>query len=70
MKAIFINGSPRKNWNTAQMLDSDMKGAADAGLEVERINLFDYEFTGCKSCFACKIPKQEITIVIVKCSSV
>lgn len=30
MKAIFINGSPRKNWNTAQMLDSDMKGAADA----------------------------------------
>ena len=59
MKAIFINGSPRKNWNTAQMLDSAMKGAADAGLEVERINLFDYEFTGCRSCFACKIKNSK-----------
>ncbi|MBQ9551602.1 MAG: flavodoxin family protein, partial [Clostridia bacterium] len=59
MKAIFINGSPRKNWNTAQMLDSAMKGAADAGLEVERINLFDYEFTGCRSCFACNIQNSK-----------
>ena len=39
MRAILINGSPRKNCNTAQMLDSAMKGAADAGLEVERIDL-------------------------------
>ena len=27
MKALFINGSPRKNFNTAQMLDAAMKGA-------------------------------------------
>ena len=59
MKAIFINGSPRKNWNTAQMLDNAMQGAADAGFEVERVNLFDYEFTGCKSCFACKIKNSK-----------
>ena len=39
VRAILINGSPRKNFNTAQMLDSAMKDAADAGLEVERIDL-------------------------------
>ena len=44
MKAIFINGSPRKNWNTAQMLDSAMKGVTDAGFVAERVNLVDYEF--------------------------
>lgn len=30
MKAIFINGSPRKNKNTAQMLESAIKGAQEA----------------------------------------
>lgn len=55
MKALFLNGSPRKKFNTAQMLESAMKGAADAGAETEWINLYDYEFTGCRSCFACKI---------------
>lgn len=55
MKALFLNGSPRKNFNTAQMLQKAMEGAAQAGAETELIHLFDYEFTGCKSCFACKI---------------
>jgi len=30
MKALFINGSPRKNKNTAQMLESAMRGAQEA----------------------------------------
>ena len=55
MKAVFINGSPRKNWNTAKMLESAMKGASDAGAETELINLYDYNFKGCVSCFACKL---------------
>lgn len=59
MKAIFINGSPRKAFNTAKLLDSAMKGASDAGAETERIDLFDYEFTGCRSCFACKIKNSK-----------
>lgn len=59
MKALFINGSPRKKFNTAQMLESAMKGAAGAGAETEWINLFDYEFTGCRSCFACKIKNSK-----------
>ena len=55
MKALFINGSPRKNWTTVKMLDSAMQGAADAGADVEIIHLYDYDFKGCMSCFACKL---------------
>ena len=31
MKTIIINASPRKNWNTAQLLKSAHKGAKEAG---------------------------------------
>ena len=55
MKALFINGGPRKNWSTAKMLESAMKGAAEAGAETELIHLFDYSFHGCRSCLACKL---------------
>ena len=54
MRAIFINGSPRKNKNTAQMLESALKGAQEAGAEVELIHLQNLQFKGCGSCFACK----------------
>ena len=45
MKALFLNGSPRNNFNTAQMLQTAMDGAREAGAETELISLFDYEFT-------------------------
>ena len=31
IKALFINGSPRKNGNTAQLLKRAMEGAREAG---------------------------------------
>ena len=31
MKKIIINGSPRKNWNTAKLLKSAEEGAKEAG---------------------------------------
>lgn len=54
MNVIAINGSPRKNWNTAQILKSALEGAREAGAETELVNLYDLAYTGCKSCFACK----------------
>ena len=54
MKALFINGSPRKNKNTAQMLEAAMKGAQEAGAEVEMIHLYGLNYKGCMSCFLCK----------------
>ncbi len=33
MKLIAINGSPRKNWNTATLLTKALEGAAAQGAE-------------------------------------
>ncbi len=54
MKILALNGSPRKNWNTAQLLDKTLAGAASQGAETELIHLGDLSFKGCISCFACK----------------
>ena len=53
-KVIAINGSPRKNYNTAALLQEALRGAADAGAETELIHLFDLDYQGCVSCFGCK----------------
>ena len=37
MKTIILNGSPRKNWNTAMMLKEAKRGAESAGAETEYI---------------------------------
>ena len=55
MKVIAINGSPRKQWNTATLLNKAMEGAASQGAETEIIHLYDLNFKGCTSCFACKL---------------
>ncbi len=55
MKVMAINGSPRKTWNTATLLKKALKGATTQGAETELIHLYDMRFTGCISCFACKI---------------
>ncbi|MCR5819737.1 MAG: flavodoxin family protein [Bacteroidaceae bacterium] len=56
-KALFINGSPRKNGNTAKLLLRAMDGASEAGAEVELVNLYDRNLNikGCMSCFICKL---------------
>jgi multimeric flavodoxin WrbA len=54
MKIIAFNGSPRKNWNTAMLLEKALDGAASEGAETELIHLYDLNYKGCISCFACK----------------
>jgi len=54
MKLIGINGSPRFNKNSASMLDAALEGASATGAEIERIELFKLDYSGCLSCFACK----------------
>ncbi|MCR5666207.1 MAG: flavodoxin family protein [Eubacterium sp.] len=54
MKTIIVNGSPRKNWNTAQLMSEAKKGAESVASEVTYIDLYDLNFTGCRSCMACK----------------
>lgn len=56
MKYYAINGSPRKKWNTAQLLENALDGIKSANKknEVEMINLYDHTFKACMSCFLCK----------------
>ena len=54
MKVMAFNGSPRKKWNTATLLENALEGAASQGAKTELIHLYDLNFKGCISCFACK----------------
>jgi multimeric flavodoxin WrbA len=55
MKIIGFNGSPRKNWNTATLLNNALEGAASKGAQTELIHLYDLKYSGCISCFSCKL---------------
>lgn len=54
-KVIAINGSPRKKWNTATLLKNALDGAASKGADTELVHLYDITYTGCTSCFSCKL---------------
>ncbi|MDR3120876.1 MAG: flavodoxin family protein [Clostridiales bacterium] len=53
-KASAINGSPRKGWNTAILLEKALEGAKAAGADTELFSLYDLDYKGCVSCFSCK----------------
>jgi len=54
MNVIGINGSPRKQWNTATLVGKALEGAAAEGADTELVHLYSLDFKGCTSCFACK----------------
>jgi len=54
MIIMAFNGSPRKKWNTATLLEKALDGAGSQGAETELIHLYDLNYKGCISCFACK----------------
>ncbi len=56
MKAIVINGSPRKKGHTAALLDKVREGLDASGCETKTVHLRDCgTFGGCISCLACKV---------------
>jgi len=55
MNVIAINGSPRKKWNTATLLEHALSGAGSKGARTDLVHLYDLDFRGCTSCFACKL---------------
>ena len=54
VKVLSINGGPRKNWNTDTLLQKALEGAKSVGAQTEAVHLYDLNFKGCTSCFACK----------------
>lgn len=56
-KIIIIDGGPRRNMNTAQMLQKFAEGAKSLNpdIEVKTVRLYELDYKGCMSCMACKI---------------
>lgn len=58
MKTILvIQGGGRPNGNTAQLISAFVKGAQDAGHQIETISLLRTEVKGCLGCNACRYGK-------------
>ena len=55
MNAILVNGSPRKNGNTAALLDKVREGLETSGCEAKTVSLASLKLRGCTSCLACKV---------------
>ncbi len=54
---LVIQGGGRPKGNTAQLIDSFVKGAVDAGNTVEVVSLMKNEVKGCLGCNACRYGK-------------
>ena len=56
-KIIIIDGGPRKNFNTASMLQKFAEGAMSVSdkIEVKTVRLYGLDYKGCMSCMACKV---------------
>ncbi len=54
MKIVGFMGSPRKNGNTAVLLQQVMEGAQKEGAECTIYYLNDLKIKGCQGCNACK----------------
>lgn len=52
-KVIIISSSPRKDGNSETLAKEFMRGAMDAGNEVELITLRDYNLKYCTGCYTC-----------------
>lgn len=54
MKVLAINGSARKNGNTATILNIALEEISKHGIEVELLEIGNQVIRPCQGCFACK----------------
>lgn len=53
-KVLILSGSPRKEGNSDLLCNEFMKGALEAGHEVEKIRVQEKNIGYCMGCYACK----------------
>jgi len=53
-KLVAFVGSPRKNGNTATLVDEVIRGAQDAGTKTTLFNLYDAKIKPCQGCLVCR----------------
>ncbi|MDE5890210.1 MAG: NAD(P)H-dependent oxidoreductase, partial [Bacteroidales bacterium] len=50
---LILSGSPRRGGNSDVLCDQFMKGAAEAGNNVEKINVASKKIGYCLACYYC-----------------
>lgn len=63
MKVIGINGSPRKDGNTAILIQTVFEELTKEGIETELIQLSGKSIEGCKACWACHKNKNQQCVI-------
>ena len=58
-KILILNGSPKKNGNTAKLINAFREGAEGAGHEVREFYLQGMNIHGCLDCQGCRNAKEE-----------
>lgn len=53
-KVLILSGSPRKGGNSDLLCDEFMRGAREAGHEVEKIRVQEKKVACCIACYACE----------------
>lgn len=53
-KVLILSGSPRKGGNSDILCDGFMRGAKEAGHEVEKIRVQEKKVACCIACYACR----------------
>ena len=53
-KVLIISGSPRKGGNSDLLCDEFMRGAVEAGNEVEKIRVAEKKIGFCSACYYCR----------------
>ncbi|MBQ3505144.1 MAG: flavodoxin family protein [Clostridia bacterium] len=53
-KVLILSGSPRKGGNSDTLCNEFMRGALEAGHEVEKIRVAEKNIGYCRACYACK----------------
>ena len=53
-KVLILSGSPRKGGNSDLLCDEFMRGAKEAGNEVEKIRVAEKKVAPCSACYYCR----------------
>lgn len=67
-KIVIIDGGPRKNMNTAKLLQRLAEGvkSVDKNAEIKVVRLYDVDYKGCMSCMACKLKGKASNVCCFK----
>jgi len=63
MNVLGVDGSGRKNGNTAALVRAFLEGAAEAGAETAFLPLADKTLRGCAACKACKAEPAKVCVI-------